>query len=258
MKNRIEELISKYNEGVADPFELQEIESLIEQGEISLTQLASLEKLNEQIEMIKEGSVSLEQDSRFYQMLKQESQKHQPSVSFSWTKVMEWMPRLALAAILLIAGFGSGYFFQNPSSKNEVKVLTEQVQDLKEMMMISLLEKESATERLRAVSLTKELNGPSKKVTEALLKTLNEDPSVNVRLAALDALSKFAKNPLVREGLVRSIGLQESPLVQVALAEMMVTMQEKSSVNELKKVLDQKRTPNEVKEKIKESINVLI
>lgn len=257
-KEKLSELIAKYNEGVADPFEIQQIEELIEHGKISLTQLSSLEKLNEQIEMMRMENVSMEQDSRFHQMLREEKQKVQSNVSISWPRLMEWMPRLAMAAVILIAGFGIGYFFQKPAGNDEVKVLTEQVQGLKEMMMISLLEKESATERLKAVSLTEEIDGPSKKVTEALLNTLNEDESVNVRLAALEALGKYMKMPHVREGLVRSIPKQDSPLVQVALAEMMVTMREKSSVNELKKVLEQKGTPNEVKEKIKESINVLI
>ncbi len=258
-KEKLNELIAKYNEGVADPFEIQQIETLLEHGKISLTQLSSLEKLNEQIEMMRAETVSMEQDSRFHKMLKEEKQKAQPaSVSISWSRLVEWMPRLAMAAAFLIAGFGVGYFFQKPSDKGDVAILTDQVRDLKEMMMISLLEKESATERLKAVSLTEDIDGPSKKVTEALLNTLNEDESVNVRLAALEALSKYMKLPQVREGLVRAIAKQDSPLVQVALAEMMVTMREKSSVNELKKVLEQKSTPKEVKEKIKESINVLI
>jgi hypothetical protein len=126
------------------------------------------------------------------------------------------------------------------------------------MMMISLLEKESATDRLRAVSLSEEIQGPSKKVTDALFKTLNSDPSVNVRLASLEALQNYAKAPTVREGLVRAIAQQDSPLVQVALADLMVKLQVKSSVNELKKIMEQKTTPAEVKQRIKESINVLI
>ncbi len=257
-KEKVKELVAKYNEGLTDPFEVQQLERLLERGEISLTELVSLEKLNEQIEMMKDESVSMDQDNRFYHMLKQEKEKAKPSFSISLPKLMEWMPRLGLAAAVLVMGFAAGYYFQRPSGSDEVKQLTQQVQGLKEMMMISMLEKESATDRLKAVSLTEEIDGPSKKMTEALLKTLNEDPSVNVRLAALDALEKFIKIPQVREGLVRSISKQDSPLVQVALAELMVAMQEKSSVKELKKVLDLKGTPKEVKEKIRESINVLI
>jgi hypothetical protein len=77
-------------------------------------------------------------------------------------------------------------------------------------------------------------------------------------LAALDALRGYAKDGKVREELVRSIGHQDSPLVQVALAELMVALQEKKSVNELEKIMKNDRTPVEVKNKIKESIEVLI
>jgi len=57
---------------------------------------------------------------------------------------------------------------------------------------------------------------------------------------------------------VRAIAQQDSPLVQVALAELMVSMQEKSSVKELKKLLQQRSTPKEVRQRIEESIKVLI
>jgi hypothetical protein len=146
-----------------------------------------------------------------------------------------------------LVGFLGGYWFQKPKENSAVNQLTAQVEGLKEMMMISLLEKESATERLKAVSLTQDINGPSVKLTLALLKTLNADANINVRLAALDALQGYANLPSVREGLVLAIAQQNSPLVQ-----------EKSSVSELKKVLNNEKTPKEIKERIKKSIDVLI
>ena len=47
-------------------------------------------------------------------------------------------------------------------------------------------------------------------------------------------------------------------MVQVALAEVMVALQEKNAVDPLKKILDKERTPKEVKEKIEESISTLL
>ncbi len=89
----------------------------------------------------------------------------------------------------------------------------------------------------------------SEKVTGALLQTLNNDENVNVRLAALDALRPYVKNSEVRQDIIRSIAKQQSPLVQVALAELMVELQDKSSVKELEKILNNKKTPLDVKEK---------
>jgi hypothetical protein len=177
--------------------------------------------------------------------------------SFSWSWSDSVFAKLSVGALLLVGGFSAGLLMQKRTSGDEVRVLASEVTNLKEMMMISLLEKESATDRLKAVSLTEEIQG-SRKVTDALFKTLNADPSVNVRLASLEALQHYSKSPTVREGLVRAITQQDSPLVLVALADLMVKLQEKSSVKELRKIMDQKSTPTEIKQRIKESINVLI
>ena len=126
------------------------------------------------------------------------------------------------------------------------------------MMMLSLLEKESATDRLKAVSLSQELEESGEAVTNALIKTLNNDENVNVRLAALEALKPYGNQSEVRQALIRSIASQDSPLVQIALADLMASLQEKSSVPEFDKLLQDNRTPGEVKKRIRKSIEVLI
>ena len=257
-KNQIEGLIAKYNEGLADPSEILHLELLIESGEIELTRLRELVKLDESLDKFREPIPSKNLDQKFYDMLSKETSKSKRFGFGSWFSFESWIPKLAVTMVLIVIGFIGGTVLQKSTGGGEVKELAKEVSGLKEMMMISMLEKESATDRLKAVSLSEEIQGPSKKVTEALFKTLNSDPSVNVRLAALDALHNYAKSPAVREGLVRSIAQQDSPLVQVAMAEMMVSMQEKSSVKELRKILGQKTTPKEVKQRIEESIKVLI
>jgi len=257
-KNQIDELIAKYNEGLADPSEMLQLEHIIESGDVELTHLRELSKFDENIDKFGEPMASKSLDNRFYDMLSRETNKAKQFDFSSWFNFQSWGPKLVVTMVLVVVGFIGGTVLQKNTGGGEVKELAQEVSGLKEMIMISMLEKESATDRLKAVSLSEEIQGPSKKVTEALFKTLNADPSVNVRLAALDALHNYAKSPAVREGLVRSIAQQDSPLVQVALAELMVSMQEKSSVNELKKILAQRSTPKEVKQRIEESIKVLI
>ncbi len=65
-------------------------------------------------------------------------------------------------------------------------------------------------------------------------------PNVNVRLTTLEALTHFARDPVVREGLIQSILQQESPLVQAALADVMLKLQEKRAIQPFKKLLQQK------------------
>jgi hypothetical protein len=77
------------------------------------------------------------------------------------------------------------------------------------------------------VSYTSDITHADEKVINALFTTLNNDLNVNVRLVALEALTQFAKDAIVREGLVKSLAVQDSPMVQVALADVMVKLQEK-------------------------------
>ncbi len=257
-QNKIDELVAKYNEGLTDPSEIHQLEQLIEEGKVDLTQLRSLDLLEERLMAIETPAPSLAMDDKFYAMLAKEKKKETAS-SFSISiPSMGWLlSRLAFAMILIVAGFAGGYFF-NGRNDSDVEQLTAQVSSLKETVMLSLLEKESATDRLKAVSLTTEMDRVSQTVTKALFQTLNSDPSVNVRLAALEALAPYSKDGKVREELIRSIAKQESPMVQVALAELMGQLQEKKSVREFDRILKDDKTPAEVKNRIKESINVLI
>lgn len=256
-KKRVEELVSKYNEGLVTQAELHLLEQLIESGEASLTQLTNLSQLEQVFEGVDEGSPSLRLDDQFYSMLAAEKRK-QEKFSFQFPAWNVLFPRLAFAASFLIIGFIVAYLFIGRTATPEVQQLTQEVSDLKEMMMLSLLEKESATDRLRAVSLSGEMLQASTKVTDALIKTLNNDENVNVRLAALDALRVYVRDSTVRMALVKSIVQQESPLVQVALAELMAAIQEKKSLKEFEKMLRNNNTPDDVKKKIEENLQVLI
>ena len=128
---------------------------------------------------------------------------------------------------------------------------------MREMMMLSLLQNPSASERMRGVSYTSNISKVNRKMADALLETLNNDPDVNVRLTTLEALTQFANNPVVREGLVQSIVQQESPLVQAALADVMLKLQEKRSVSPFKKLLQHKDLNGMVRSKIEQTITRL-
>jgi D-ribose pyranose/furanose isomerase RbsD len=264
---KIQTVLSRYNQGHADEADLKAIEQYLAEGIIDLEDLQPVTVWQNQLDTLSSPEPSGTLNDRFYDMLAQEKRANTRH-SFSWSAWFSWssiMPKLAYGIVMLAAGLAGGYFIQvqrldtkGNGGTAQIEELSQQVTDLKEMMMLSLLEKESATERLKAVSLTEEMDQASNKVTQALLQTLNNDSNVNVRLAALDALKPYVKDSEVREELIRSIGQQQSPLVQIELAELMAALQVKSSVKELEKLLDDKKTPQEVKKKIQQSIEVII
>lgn len=256
-REKIRQLLLRYNAGEAKADEIKELETLIIDGHVNLEEIQDFERLERNILAMEAPEPTASLDSRFHQMLRDEKKSAAPrwKASFNWSDLV---PRLAFAATTLMVGLAVGYLLRSPAKKErQIEALSHEIGELKEMMMLSMLEKESATDRLKAVNLTQGMDQASIKVTNALLKTLNNDDNVNVRLAALDALRPFIRDSQVREALIRSIANQKSPLVQVALAELMAALQEKAAIEELQKILKDSETPSDIKKKIQESIQVI-
>ena len=135
---------------------------------------------------------------------------------------MRWQPWLQLsgAAALLVIGVGLGRFMPSaPQSNPDIALLREELRDTRQMVTLSLLQQQSASERLKGVTTSSQLEQPGTEVVTALLETLRHDPNVNVRLASVDALRRFSSRETVRKGVVDALPQQESPLVQIAMVD---------------------------------------
>jgi hypothetical protein len=259
-QEKISLLLNKYHSGTVSDEDLLMIENLLEKGLIELHDLKDMSQLEEQVSKLETPSPSIRLDDQFYQMLAREKRAQRGFSFGDWFASNVMFTQVAVASVIFVAGLAIGYVFFHGGTKEtgDMVALSKEVKSLKEMMMLSLLEKESATDRLKAVGLSQELNESSMSVIRALIKTLNNDENVNVRLAALEALKPYGNQSEVRKELILSISKQDSPLVQIALAELMASMQEKSSVKEFDKLLKDKKTPGEVKKRIRQSLDVLI
>jgi len=233
-------------------------------------ELATIQKVWDMMDVIEVPEPSPYMGVKFHAMLdtyKESVQEQKGFLSILNDKLndfWQWQRRWPLAyslAIVLIS-FGCGYLFFRSSKGGEqqqqLQALTSQVHELKQTMMLALLENPSASERIRGVSYTSEIKHADKEVIDALLATLNNDPNVNVRLSTLDALAQLASHPEVRQGLIKSILQQDSPLMQSAIADVMLKLQEKRSVGSFKELLKQKDLDPGVKDKIKQTITQLI
>jgi hypothetical protein len=166
-----------------------------------------------------------------------------------------WPPRPAIqfvAAVLILAmGITIGTYFpmyKLPQSP-DLNELRREVGDLREIVALSLMQQQSATERLRGVSWSNQINDPDGKVLSALLDTLMHDSNINVRLAAIDALRRFGDRQTVRKGALQALSEQESPLVQVALIDFMVELKEKESIGTLQKMVQDRRVDETVRKR---------
>jgi len=110
-----------------------------------------------------------------------------------------------------------------------------------------LLQGQSPSARLRGVTYSYQVSQPDPQVEQELLHTVNHDPNVNVRLSAVEALAKFAKEPEVRRAIIDSIEVQDSPMVQIALIDLVVQLSDKDAASTLRKLVDDKSADQSVR-----------
>lgn len=135
--------------------------------------------------------------------------------------------QLAAAASLLIVGVLVGRAWPEAprtqaQPQAEIAEVRSELRDMRQMLTLSLLQQQSATERLRGVNWTAQIDRPGNEVVTALLDTLLHDPNVNVRLAAIDALRRFSDRTDVRIGAREAVHDNTAPLLQVAAIDFMV------------------------------------
>lgn len=143
--------------------------------------------------------------------------------------------RLAYGLLVLLVGLGLGLVLAGGGARftgpgggllggggGELRALRGEVRALNELVTLSLLEAPSASERLQGVSFGSRMERPDREVLAALVAAATRDPSVNVRLAAIEALAPVASQPRVLDPLARGLPEQETPLVQVALVDLLL------------------------------------
>jgi hypothetical protein len=139
----------------------------------------------------------------------------------SWSRAAGG-PAPAWVAAALVAGLGVGALLGTQRPDPRVEALQGQVGALHEMVALSLLEQESPSRRLQGVQHGVSLGSPPPPLEEALVRAVDWDPNVNVRLAALDALAPVAGEGRVLNRLLRSFPDQESPLVQIEMIDLLL------------------------------------
>ncbi len=206
---------------------------------------------------------SKQMDTTFYTMLKEQPahRSRNPLRGLEQLFTSSWIPRMAIGALLLGAGLALGYFFHPGVSEPAVpavQITRSEQSGTENEPILTLLDEPEVSRRLLGVNEVGKSGSVDEKVIGALLETLNKDSNVNVRLAAIEALSHYVEIEQVRTGLVESIVQQDSPIVQVTLASLMVALQEKKSVPHFRKLILTESLDTTVKKKLEMTINQII
>jgi predicted anti-sigma-YlaC factor YlaD len=160
--------------------------------------------------------------------------------------VFQWLrsPVGAVAWSIALVALGTYLGLQLGSAKSNSQELTAMHRELtntRQMVALSMLQQQSASQRLEGVTWTRRDEQLDPQVLSALMRTLRYDQSVDVRLAALDALSRHAGQPQVKKTVVDALQEQQSPLMQVALIDQLVEWRDAEAAPGLEKL---RKLPN--------------
>jgi hypothetical protein len=155
------------------------------------------------------------------------------------TRRARWYPYAAqAAAAIVVLGIGFAAGRETRPASPDMAATRVELQDLRHMVTLSLMQQQSASDRLKGVNWSEQIDSPRNDVVQALLDTLMHDPNVNVRLASIDALERFADRETVRRTAREAVRTQMSPLVQIALIDFMVKTNAQTSRPVLKEIAD--------------------
>ena len=168
--------------------------------------------------------------------------------------------QIAAAILLIIGGFGAGRISTDSTRLNtDFVTLRNEVQVLQRMVMINTLKDHTASERLQVINMIDDTaSDMNEELISTLIRTMNNDESPNVRFAAVQTLGNYTAHTGVREQMVRSLGEEDDPLVQIALINELTEADEKTAIAPIRKIAANEALPDEVRRTAEMALELLI
>lgn len=147
---------------------------------------------------------------------------------------VNWLYRAAAAVALIVVGVFIGRGFNNDSTQ-EIASLRKEMEETKALVIMNMENETSASSRIQGVLASNNINADAD-LLNALIKRMNDDENVNVRIAAVEALGNYANDEQVRGALLEALANQDKPLVQIRLIHLMVELDEKRAIKPLENI----------------------
>ncbi|MBI2511732.1 MAG: zf-HC2 domain-containing protein [Opitutae bacterium] len=244
--SRVTELFIDYQDGSLPPDEAAQMRAHLASCPTCQREWSALQEITRKLDQLPPPEPSPRLRENFYAMLETHQRDADAPSPFALAKsrldrffeaILPAQPALqfAFALALLAAGIFSGArWLHQPAavaapdekSQKEIADLRAQVNDMGKLVTYSLLQQKSTSDRLSRVLATMDLKSPDRKVLTELVGTLAFDPSVNVRLSAVEALAPHAQEDVVRAGLLAALPRESAPLVQLAMIELLANVRE--------------------------------
>ena len=173
--------------------------------------------------------------------------------------------QFAFALALLLGGLFAGQHYlvkpvvvaPDDGAKAELAALKAQVNSMEQLVTYSLLQQQSTGDRLQIVLAKMDLKSPDRKVLSDLVGALAFDPSINVRLSAVEALAQHADDSLVRAGVLSVLTRERAPLVQVAMIELLAGARDQTAQPVFEKLSRDEAADKNVRDAARRALAVL-
>jgi len=246
---RVTELFIDYQDGTLPPDDAAQVRAHLASCPTCQREWSALQEITRKLDLLPPEEPSPRLRENFYAMLETHQRDADAPSPFALAKnrldrffehLLPARPALQFAfsvALLAVGVFVGTRVFEKPatpiaaddSSKREIAALRSQVDNMGKLVAASLLQQKSTSERLQTVLATLDLKSPDRKVLTDLVGALAFDPSVNVRLSAIEALTPHAEEDVVRAGLLAALPRENAPLVQVAMIELLTSVRERDA-----------------------------
>jgi len=168
---------------------------------------------------------------------------------------------LKVAAVLVVAlvTWSTGYYFGSEKGRLQQQQLEVALNQTRQQVLLAGLHDLTGPQKIEAVYSVSQSGQSGDALIDALVATMNSDKNVNVRLAAINALTgMLEKNPRVKKELIRSLSLQDNSLLQISLIQVLTESGVREARTEIESVAGRADTDEKVKAFAKDMIKIII
>lgn len=103
--------------------------------------------------------------------------------------------------------------------------------------ILSEMKTKTDTEKIKAIYVNN-ISDNTSQIKQVLIQSLKTDKSSNVRLASVETLMDYISDDMVRSALIRSLGIEEDPQVQVAIIMALSQSKNKEAIKPLEEIIN--------------------
>jgi hypothetical protein len=194
--------------------------------------------------------------------MKEEFEAMISALEIQGKKKIRVIPMWTKIAAMVVFVFGTYWLgYRVGSHKGEIvqNQLTSELSTQKQQVLLASLRDYTGPQKIEAVYSIGNSANVSNELISALVYTMNSDKNTNVRLAAITALSGMMdKNDRIKTELIQSLAVQENPLLQISLIQVLTEKGVKEAKHQIETITNNEKTDESVKVFAKDMMKAII